>query len=890
MRIRTVAARSSTRTVLHRFRRHRAAMCGLGVLSLIVVLTFSSIGFGPVPGWWHRDFAVPMPLLDAGAPTLTVWPLHLGEHPFGQDNIGRDYFALTMRGAQQSLIIAFLVGIVGTAIGTAIGAVAGYFRGWAEAVLMRLTDVMITIPLVAVAAVVAVSTGGVGGVWGLGVFLGLVTWTGLARIVRGEFLSLREKEFVDAARSVGASSGRIIARHILPNTIGVIIVAATLAISSAILLESALSFLGFGVRSPDTSLGQLINSYRSAMTVRPWLFWWPGGFIITIALAVNVIGDGLRDAFDPRQDRQKSDRRSRTTIEVRSTDPPRERGDLDPILEVRGLGVDFRVEGEWVMAARDVSFTIMPGEVLAVVGESGSGKSVCALGILGLLPTSSRTAGSATLRGTQLIGARPSALRAVRGNDVGLIFQEPATALNPVLTVGFQVTEVLLNHQDISPRHARTRAIELLRLVDLPDPERRFDTYPHQLSGGQRQRVMIAMAIACDPVLLIADEPTTALDVTVQAEILDLLRTLHQRLDSAILLITHDMGVVADLADTVVVMKDGAVVEAGPIRQVFSAPRREYTRELLAAVPHLGARIAACALVVREPSPAGEPAGPAPAALDLRNLVIEYPGHRRTPPFRAVDDVSFSIAPGEVLGLVGESGSGKTTIGRAVVGLLPVTGGSVSIAGADVAGLSRRELRPLRRRSAIVFQDPAASLNPRMTIGESVGEPLFLHERLRKAALDRRVAELLDTVRLPHAYRNRYPHELSGGQRQRVGIARALALEPDLLVADEPTSALDVSVQAHVLELLQELQRERGFACLFISHDLAVVEILASRVAVLHHGRLVEIGTREQVLLHPREPYTRRLVAAAPVPDPDEQRARRAERARALGAGAGAAR
>jgi len=302
----TVAARNSTQTILRRFRRHRAAMSGLVVLLLVIVLTFSSIGFGPVPGWWKQDFKVPMPLLDAGAPTLSVWPPRLGEHPFGQDNIGRDYFALTMKGAQQSLIIAFLVGIVGTAIGTVIGAVAGYFRGWTEAVLMRLTDVMITIPLLAVAAVIAVSSGGVGGVWGLGVFLGLVTWTGLARIVRGEFLSLREKEFVDAARSVGASSGRIIFRHILPNTIGVIIVAATLAISSAILLESALSFLGFGVRSPDTSLGQLINSYRSAMTVRPWLFWWPGLFIIAIALAVNFIGDGLRDAFDPRQDRAKA--------------------------------------------------------------------------------------------------------------------------------------------------------------------------------------------------------------------------------------------------------------------------------------------------------------------------------------------------------------------------------------------------------------------------------------------------------------------------------------------------------------------------------------------------------------------------------------------------------
>ncbi|GAA2726978.1 ABC transporter permease [Cellulomonas aerilata] len=303
---RSVAARSSAQTILLRFLRHRAAMSGLVVLSLIVLLAFSSIGFGPVPGWWGLDFRVPMPLEDGGRPTLQLWPFSLGAHPFGQDNIGRDYFALAMKGTQQSLIIAFLVGLVGTAVGTVIGACAGYFRGTTESVLMRMTDVIITIPLLAVAAVIAQISGGVGGVWGLGIFLGLVTWTGLARIVRGEFLSLREKEFVDAARSVGASSGRIIFRHILPNTIGVIIVAATLAMSSAILLESALSFLGFGVRPPATSLGQLINNYRSAMGPRPWLFWWPGLFIIAIALAVNFIGDGLRDAFDPRQDRAKA--------------------------------------------------------------------------------------------------------------------------------------------------------------------------------------------------------------------------------------------------------------------------------------------------------------------------------------------------------------------------------------------------------------------------------------------------------------------------------------------------------------------------------------------------------------------------------------------------------
>jgi len=552
----------------------------------------------------------------------------------------------------------------------------------------------------------------------------------------------------------------------------------------------------------------------------------------------------------------------------------------EPILKVRGLGVDFSVDGSWVMASEDVEFDINPGEVLAVVGESGSGKSVSAMSILGLLPQNARVSGSATLLGRELIGVREPMLRAVRGKEIGLIFQEPMTALNPVLTVGFQINEMLLSHFDMTPDESRRRVIELMKLVDLPDPEKRFDLYPHQLSGGQRQRVMIAMALACDPVLLIADEPTTALDVTVQAEILDLLRDLHHRLDSAILLITHDMGVVADLADRVVVMQNGHIVETGPAQELFTYPQNAYTQDLLAAVPHLGSEIADAA------TPDGRDDRPTDWALEVVDLVLEYPGRGRVPPFRAVDGVSFKVPQGEILGLVGESGSGKSTIGRAVASLLPITAGSIKIAGRDIKGLSQRDLMPMRRKVAIVFQDPASSLNPRMTIGESIGEPLFLHEKLRKGALAGRVEKLLDSVRLRRDYRYRYPHELSGGQRQRVGIARALSLGPDLLVADEPTSALDVSVQAHVLELFKDLQEQYGFACLFISHDLAVVEILAKQIAVLHRGQLAEIGSRERILRDPQDPYTRRLLAAAPVPDPAEQAIRREGRRALLAAGA----
>jgi peptide/nickel transport system ATP-binding protein len=557
------------------------------------------------------------------------------------------------------------------------------------------------------------------------------------------------------------------------------------------------------------------------------------------------------------------------------TDKPVD-GGREPILEVRDLCVDFYVEGEWFPAAIDVTYDVRPGEVLAIVGESGSGKSQSSMSLLGLLPANGRATGSAKLDGNELIGMSAGQLRRVRGNDIAVIFQEPMTALNPVYSIGFQIVETLRNHFDIGPTAATERALELLRLVEMPDPETRFHSYPHQLSGGQRQRAMIAQSLSCDPRLLIADEPTTALDVTVQAEILKLMRDLRNRIDSGIVLITHDMGVVADMADRIVVMRRGRIVEGGDAKEIFANPQHPYTRQLLAAVPHLGAH-SSIEISGHErdhggDTPLGEP------VMVAENMVIEYPKRGRTPAFRAVDGVSLTINAGEVVGLVGESGSGKTTIGRAVVGLLPVTEGKLEVAGFDMVGATHKDLMPLRKQIGIVFQDPGSSLNPRLPIGESIGEPLMLHTGIKGPELDRRVEALLDQVELPRSMRNRYPHELSGGQRQRVGIARALSLEPKLLVADEPTSALDVSVQAHVLELFTELQREHGFACLFISHDLAVVEMLSSRIAVMHHGKLVELGSAAQIVQAPKDPYTQRLIAAVPVPDPDEQRVRRERR------------
>ncbi|MBY8857626.1 ABC transporter ATP-binding protein [Nocardia sp. CA2R105] len=592
-------------------------------------------------------------------------------------------------------------------------------------------------------------------------------------------------------------------------------------------------------------------------------------------------------------------------------------------LSITSLSVTFSTDAGAVDAVRDVSYEVFPGEVLAIVGESGSGKSVSSRTAIGLLPHTAQVRGTVTVGAHTITAMSDKQLTAIRGGEISMVFQEPGAALDPLFTVGFQLAEAVRAHTNTSRRAAKARAIELLRTVGLPDPDHRVDFYPHQLSGGQKQRVMIAIAIACEPKVIIADEPTTALDVTVQAEILELLRDLRDRTGSAIVLITHNMGVVADLADRVVVMRSGKVVETAPVEQLFAAPREQYTRDLLAAVPHLGAGLEPTAEPVSPIAPqpdsasgpepvrpagrsnsdasvsgpdAGESVGEASDAgsrvaagsagsaedvtspenvLEVRNLVVEFPGALGRAAFRAVDSVSFGIARGETLGLVGESGSGKTTIGRCVAALQRPSAGVIRVQGQELTGLSERRLRPMRRRLGFVFQDPATSLNPRLTVGQCVAEPLAVHRAAAGAELRSRVRGILDAVQLPEGTESRYPHELSGGQRQRASLARALVLNPDLLVADEPTSALDVSVQARVLELFAELQREFGWACLFVSHDLAVVDQLAARIMVLRNGSVVEQGTRDEILRHPSQEYTQRLVAAVPVPDPIEQRRRR---------------
>ncbi|MFI9760044.1 dipeptide ABC transporter ATP-binding protein [Streptomyces sp. NPDC051963] len=537
------------------------------------------------------------------------------------------------------------------------------------------------------------------------------------------------------------------------------------------------------------------------------------------------------------------------------------------ILDIEDLNVTFSTDTGDVPAVREVSLHVRPGETLALVGESGSGKSTVALAAMGLLPGTARASGRVTVDGTDVVSACENELARLRGRTASMVFQEPATALDPLTRIGRQIAEVVRNHRPVSAKEAAREAVELLRRVGIPEPEQRASAFPFQLSGGQRQRVVIAMAIANSPGLLIADEPTTALDVTVQAEILDLLRELAAGSGTGVLLVTHNMGVVADFADRVAVMLRGEIVESGPVEDVLLRPTHEYTQRLLAAVPRLA---------VTEPDEVRAPAEAGAPVVELRDVTVHFGRGRRT--VRALEDVSLTVGAGETVGLVGESGSGKSTAARVALGLVPPASGSVALFGTDLRRTRGRARRALLAGVGVVLQDPVASLDARMSVAECVAEPLRVHRRGMRAAERRaRVAEVLELVRLSKELMQRGPRELSGGQRQRVSLARALVLEPRLLVADEPTSALDVSVQRTVLEVIAELQAELGFACLFVSHDLAVVQEFAGRVVVMRAGRVEEQGPTMTTLLRPETEYTRRLIAAVPVPDPVLQRRRRAE-------------
>jgi peptide/nickel transport system ATP-binding protein len=570
------------------------------------------------------------------------------------------------------------------------------------------------------------------------------------------------------------------------------------------------------------------------------------------------------------------------------------------VLSLRDLSVSFRSDGVWRPVVEGLSFDVGPHETVAVVGESGSGKSVTALSVMRLLPqANSKIEGVIRLDGRDILKLSEKEMRRVRGDVASMIFQEPMTSLNPVLTIGFQIAEALICHRQLDRKAAEVETLHILERVRMPAARQRLNEYPHRFSGGMRQRVMIAMALACNPKLLIADEPTTALDVTVQAQILELIKLLQDEEGMAVVFITHDMGVVAEIADRVVVMLKGRKVEEGAVAQVLEKPRHPYTQALLAAVPRLGSMKSE---PLPKPFPETEGAEDAPNALftladseseargasppahrsilEVTNLVTRFPVHsgifgRVSGRVHAVEDVSFSLHAGETLALVGESGCGKSTIGRSILRLVEPSGGRVLFEGQDVRALDREGLRKMRQRMQMIFQDPFASLNPRKSIGAAIAEPIIVHGIAPPREAPDRVADLLRKVGLTPDMAERYPHEFSGGQRQRVAIARALALAPKLIVADEAVSALDVSVKARVVNLMMRLQAEMGLAFLFISHDIAVVERISHRIAVMFLGEIVEIGPRAAIIENARHPYTKKLIAAAPALNPSRRAMRR---------------
>jgi peptide/nickel transport system ATP-binding protein len=848
-----------------------------------------------------------------------VFGLATGYHVLGTDRTGNDVLWQAIKSIRTAWIIGSLTTVAMLPPALIFGISAGYFKGWIDDVIQYVYTTLTSIPgVLLIAACVLMMQVYIDTHPGLFptaaqradlrlfllcMILGLTGWAGLCRLLRAEALKLRELEYVQAARAFGISNWRIMARHLLPNLMHIVLITVVLEFSGLVLYEAVLSYLGIGVDPSMNSFGSMIEKSRFEMSRDP-MIWWnllaAFIFMLALVLAANLFADAVRDAFDPRSrmfrprrfNLFKGNSATQTGEAISNTSSPRDQHAETAILNVQDLDVVIDTGEAWRHAVQALALTVHRGETFALVGESGSGKSMTALALMRLLPEALRvTQGSVVVGGVDINTLSESSMRGVRGGRAGMIFQEPGTSLNPVLRVGDQLCEAIVTHTDLRGAAARSRAVQWLQRVGIPDSEQRMDDYPFQFSGGQKQRIMIAIALAAEPELLIADEPTTALDVAVQAQVLGLIRDIQQELGMAVLLITHDLAVVRDVADTVALMRYGEIVETAPADQFFKAPKHPYARELFAAIPTFAKRGQPLSPSVTETDINRAPipdttsrAGDAPVkssanvvnqtpALVVEQLEIGYPIRkgllrRQVGMNQAVQGVSFSLQRGETLALVGASGCGKTTVAKALLRLIDasaVIAGVARLGEQNLLTASRSEMKALRRRSQIVFQDPFASLDPRMRVREILQEGIAaLRPEWNATEQSLRISALLARVGLPSDAGDRYPHEFSGGQRQRIAIARALAVEPAVLILDEPTSALDVSVQAQILDLLTDLQKETGMAYLFVTHNFGVVEYLADRVAVMEAGRVVEFGDASQVLQAPKSSVTRELLAAVP--------------------------
>jgi peptide/nickel transport system ATP-binding protein len=936
-----------------RFLHQRWAITGLIFLLIVIVAAICAPLIAP-----HAPDATDINAINAG-PSSAHW--------LGTDDLGRDILSRLIWGARISLRASFEIVGLAAIIAIPLGLVAGFFRGAIDSVVMRTMDALFSFPPLIMALTVAALLGA--DVNDAAIAIAIVFVPSFVRLLRGEVIAIREEAYIESARSLGATSNRLLGRHVVPNVASPIIIQLALALGFAMLIEAGLSFLGIGEQPPTPSWGGMLQEGFQFINSAPWAVIFPGIALMLTVLAFNLVADGLRDSLGRERPTGNSlvttERGRRFSPQARlgpttrpQVDTPAPSADA-ALLEVRGLRVEFLTRQEWLPVMEDADFSVERGKTLGLVGESGSGKTVSALAIMGLLPDKvSRVAGSIVFEGRDLTSLSAASLRKLRGNDIAMIFQEPMTSLNPAFTVGNQIAEQVRAHREISRADAWKVAIEMLDRVEISHAATRAQDYPHAFSGGMRQRVMIAMALSCSPKLLIADEPTTALDVTTQSQIIALLHALQREEDMAMIFVTHDLGVIADVAADVVVMYAGQIVEQAAAVDLFGRPRHPYTEALLESIPQLTPRgeplhaipgmvpradqfPAGCRFAPRcsyaldactaEPVSMREPAGvdgatlgratasrssvtlarcvrqdelvlssvadlgtsPSPSTqggteavvaagppvLEVTDLVMDFPIRsgvlrRTTGAIRAVDQVNLSVDPGTTLGLVGETGSGKSTAARLILRLIDPTSGTIVVDGKDITSMRGPALRRHRETMQLVFQDPYSSLDPRQSIADIVGEPLAIHTSMNRAEREERVVQLLAQVGLGSHVLQRQPHEFSGGQRQRIAIARALALQPQLLVCDEPVSALDVSTQSQVINLFTELQQQLGVAYLFIAHDLSVVRHISNRIAVMYLGQIVEEGDADEVYERPTHPYTAALLSSIPVPDPARQHGR----------------